>query len=228
MGAGILLLCKKEWSIPGMLLGIALVGIVLGVWIAFGRQNILQNSLILLGISMLFAGFFQLIPIQNVGLFCLGGTVLLPVVISGVTSVFRTKQTQKWMYEARLFQNQKEKCLTAFMDTGNRLRLYGSQLPVVLVDETYLSEWIKEAEEQQPQKLVFLPYKGVGGKGILHGIRLRCVLALGKDSFLDGEVAAVAAEHKLFQGCGYQVILQPEVLTMVCVMNTQEGENDVV
>jgi len=43
-----------------------------------------------------------------------------------------------------------------------------------------------------------------------------------------GEVAAVAVEHKLFHGCMYQMILQPEVLSMVCVTDTQEGESDVI
>lgn len=209
-------------------MGIGLTGMILGAGIAFGRQQLLQNSGILFGVTMLLAGFFQLLPIQNMGLFCLGGAVLLPLLLSGVRYVFREKQIQKWMYEAKLFQNQKEKCFTAFMDTGNRLRWYGSRIPVVLVDEIYLSEWIKEAETQQPQKLVLLPYKGVGGKGLLHGVRLRCILTLGNNRVLDGEVAAVAAEHKLFHGCEYQMILQPEVLTMVCVRNAQEGENNVV
>ncbi len=215
-------------AVSGASFGFALAGLILSGGIAFGRTRILPNTLLLFGITALFAGFFQVVPIRNVGLFCLAGTLLLPVLGNGFTALFRTKQTTKWVYEAKLYRNDEEKVFSAFMDTGNRLRLFGSSLPVVLVDETYLTEWISAAAGDAPQKLVFLPYKGVGGRGLLHGVRLQCMLELGNGRHVSGEVAAVAAEHRLFQGCEYQMILQPEVLTMECVANTQEGENDVI
>ena len=118
--------------------------------------------------------------------------------------------------------------MTAFMDTGNRLRLFGRNLPVVLVDEVYLNDWITVAEKTMPQKVVVLPYKGVGGKGLLRGIRLHLQLINDEGDVINGEVAAVAAEHRLFQGCEYQMILQPEVLTMTSVTNTQEGVHNVI
>ncbi|MDD5901032.1 MAG: sigma-E processing peptidase SpoIIGA [Lachnospiraceae bacterium] len=208
--------------------GAAVLELVMGAWIAYGRKRIVRNTLLLFGVTVLLAGFFQIVPIKNIGLFCFLGTVLLPFLIAGLSSAFREKQTQKLLYEVRLCQNEEEQWLTAFLDTGNRLRLYGCHIPVVLVDEDYLKEWIKTAERMMPQKLVFLPYKGVGGKGILHGVRLHCVIPVEKEGTVAGEVAAVAAEHRLFQGCTYQMILQPEVLTMVCVRDTQEGERDVI
>ena len=79
-----------------------------------------------------------------------------------------------------------------------------------------------------PQKLVFIPYKGVGGKGMLRGVKLRLEIALCAGKEIRGEVAAVAAEHRLFRGCDYQIILQPEVLTMRCVTETQEGVHNVI
>lgn len=196
--------------------------------IAYGRQGILQNSLLLFGITALLAGVFQAIPVKHVGLFCVIGTLLLPGLVRGIWALFRTRQVQQMLYDGILYFNEQEKCMCAFMDTGNRLRLYGSGIPVVLVDEAYLSDWIKEAKETSPQKLVFLPYKGVGGKGLLQGVRLQCKIITEKDVGVKGEVAAVAAEHRLFHGCQYQMILQPEVLSMVCVRNTQEGEQNVV
>lgn len=208
--------------------GIGLFELVVAVGIAYGKQGIVSKSILLFGVTVLLAGFFQLVPICNVGIFCLVGTVLLPFVTGGIRAFLHARQTQTSIYEARLYQNEKEKSFSAFMDTGNRLRLYGSSVPVVLVDETYLAEWIKAAEQSMPQKLVFLPYKGVGGKGILRGVRLRCALTLENGQTLSGEVAAVAAEHRLFSGCAYQMILQPEVLTMDCVTDTQEGERNVV
>lgn len=114
------------------------------------------------------------------------------------------------------------------MDTGNRLRYYGSTLPVVLVDEMYLDKWIKAAEYYMPQKLVFIPYKGVGGKGLLRGVKLRLEVIPPEGDAVCGEVAAVAAEHRLFRGCEYQIILQPEVLNMKCVTDTQEGVHNVI
>lgn len=207
---------------------VSVLGIFLGGRIAYGRQKVLQTSAILFAVTVLFAGLFQLLPVKNVGLFCFIGTLCLPFCVAGIKGIFRTKQTQMSIYKAMLYQNEKKTCLSAFMDTGNRLRLYGSSVPVVLVDETYLAEWIKEAEERMPQKLVFLPYKGVGGKGILHGVKLRIALFPENGQMLSGEVAAMATEHRLFKGCMYQMILQPEVLSMVCVTNTQEGENNVV
>ena len=191
--------------------------------IAYGKQKLLQNSLLLFGITALLAGLFQLSPMKNVGLFCVIGVLLLPCLVSGIGALFRTKQVQQMLYEGVLYYEKQEKRMSAFMDTGNRLRFYGSGIPVVLVDEAVLSDWICEAERISPQKLVFLPYKGVGGKGLLRGVRLQCKITTEKDGEVKGEVAAVAAEHRLFHGCQYQMILQPEVLSMVCVRNTQEG-----
>lgn len=208
--------------------GFVAAELFLAARIAYGKNKCIQNGLRLLCITALLAGIIQIIPIRNAGLLCLAGTILLPALQGGITNVFRTKQTGKWMYEAKLCQKNEEKCLSAFMDTGNRLRFYGSNLPVVLVDETYLNEWIKAAECDMPQKLVFLPYQGVGGKGLLRGVRLRLEVTLREGETVNGEVAAVAAEHRLFRGREYQMILQPEVLTMACVTNTQEGVHNVI
>ena len=232
---------------PLLFLGIALAEMALGAGIAYGKQRLLPNGMRLLVVTALLAGFFQMIPIRNVGLFCLVGSVLLPILKTGAENVFRAKQTQQSIFNTWIFQNNQEKQMSAFMDTGNRLRLYGYRVPVVLVDEECLAEWIKEAETKMPQKLVFLPYKGVGGKGILRGVRVQCKISLQNGNVIGGEVAAVAAEHKLFDGCAYQMILQPEVLGfpvqkemgpetvgykkeegMVCVKDTQEGENYVI
>lgn len=216
------------YRIQVLLFGVAIVELFLGAWIAYGRKKFVQGGGLLFGITALFAGFFQIIPIRNVGLFCLMGAVLLPLLAGGIRLLFRTKQTQRWIYEAKLYQNGEEKVLFAFMDTGNRLRLPGSGMPVVLVDKTYLTEWINTAEQRVPQKLVFLPYKGVGGTGMLHGVRLQCALNTEDGKVLFGEVAAVAAEHRLFQNCEYQMILQPEILEMACVADTQKGEKHVI
>ena len=158
----------------------------------------------------------------------MAGTVLIPFLIEGGRALFRIKQTGASIYDVTLYQQDREKHFSALMDTGNRLRLYGSRIPVVLVDECCLKEWMKEAEQNTPQKLVFIPYKGVGGKGLLYGVRLYCCLRKEDGGVCYGEVAAVTAEHRLFQGCGYQMILQPEVLTMDCVKDTQEGEKNVI
>ncbi len=219
------------WGVTGSLFYsriIAVTGLLFAARLAYGKQRVLSGGLLLFGVTALFAGLLQLLPVKNIGLFCLAGTLLLPVLTGTITRLFRTKQTQSFLYETRLYQAGKEKVLSAFLDTGNRLRLPGSRIPVVLVDGTYLTEWINEAEETAPQKLVLLPYKGVGGKGLLHGVRLHCKLLTENGTVCSGEVAAVAAEHSLFQGCEYQMILQPEVLTMECVKSAQEGEKYVI
>lgn len=213
-----------------VLLGIVLVvtEFLFSARIAYGKQEVVRNSLMLFVITALFAGVFQVIPVKNVGLFCVIGTLLLPWLVHGIRVLFRTRQVQQMLYQSVLCYNKQEKCVSAFMDTGNRLRLCGSEIPVVLVDENLLSAWVKEAEESSPQKLVILPYRGVGGKGLLRGVRLQCKIFTENDTTIVGEVAAVAAEHRLFHGCQYQMILQPEVLSMVCVRNTQEGAQNVV
>ncbi len=207
---------------------IGVLGLAAAAGIAYGRRAILSNGLVLLVVTVLMAGVCQLLSISNIGILCMVGTLLLPVCVFGITSFFRVKETRNWVYEVRLLHNEDAKCLSAFLDTGNRLRLYGSQLPVVLVDETYLTKWIKEAEKTMPQKLVFLPYKGIGGKGILQGIKVYCELNLEEGTVLSGEVAAVAAEHRVFQGGEYQMLLQPEVLSMSCAKNAREGEKYVI
>ena len=211
-----------SWSLGA----IAMLELVIASMLAFGKCHIIRNSMILLGTTALLAGMFQLLPIKNVGLYCCVGSVLLPVLRRGVVSLLHTKQTECMIFEAKLTQNGKEKELSAFMDTGNRLRLFGSMLPVVVVDEKYLTDWIKEAECFMPQKLVVLPYKGVGGAGLLRGVRVMCTLTPEIGKTVEREVAAVAAGHKLFQGCTYQMILQPEVIQ--CVTNTQEGAEHVI
>lgn len=199
---------------PLLFSGIALAELILVARIAYGRQRILQNSALLFVVSALLAGFFQIVPVRNVGVFCLIGSSLFPALKAGVETLFRVKQTQSAMLEVWIYQDKREKRISALMDTGNRLRLYGSQIPVVLVDEECLLEWIKEAETNAPQRLVFVPYKGVGGKGMLRGVRLQCRLNVTHGDCIEGEVAAVAAEHRLFDGCEYQMILQPEVLEL--------------
>ena len=232
-GAGLdvvamILLCEGSGTGAWIMIVFVVAEFLVSARIAYGKHKVLQNSLLLFVITALLAGVFQLIPVKNVGLFCLTGTLLLPGFIHGITTLFRTKQVQQMLYEGVLYFGKQQKCMCAFMDTGNRLRLYGSSIPVVLVDERILSEWVKEAKEKIPQKLVYLPYKGVGGKGLLQGVRLQCKIITGSNGAVEGEVAAVVAEHRLFHGCQYQMILQPEVLSMVCVRNTQEGEQNVV
>ena len=209
-------------------IGIAAFEVFLAARIAFGKVNCVHNGLKLLCITALIAGIFQMIPIRNAGLLCLTGAMLLTVLPAGIVTIFKGKQTGIWMYEAKICHRNEEKCLSAFMDTGNRLRLYGSKLPVILVDETHLSEWISDAEYNMPQKLVFIPYKGVGGKGLLRGVRLWLEVTSPKGNVIRGEVAAVAAEHRLFRGCSYQMLLQPEVIAMECVTDTQEGVHNVI
>jgi len=209
-------------------IGIAAVELFLAAGIVFGLRNGLHNGLKLLGVTACMGGFLQMLPIRNAGLICLTGTILCPMLQRGIRTIFRGKQTGVWMYEAKLCQRNEEKNLSAFLDTGNRLRYFGSDLPVILVDEAYLNEWIKAAERDMPQKLIFIPYKGVGGKGLLRGVRLRLEVSLRDGERIHGEVAAVAAEHRLFRNCDYQIILQPEVLSMNCVTDTQEGVHNVI
>ena len=206
----------------------AITGLVLGTFLSFGKRYVVRNGILLFTVTAFLSGIFQVMRVKNIGLFCMVGTLLLPLLREGVTTLFRSKQTDASVYEVTLYKQETKQSLSALMDTGNRLRLFGSRIPVVLVDECYLTEWIKEAEQKTPQKLVFIPYKGVVGKGLLHGIRLNCGFRKEGGELCYGEVAAVAAEHKLFYGCGYQMILQPEVLTMDCVKDTQEGEGNVI
>lgn len=226
--AAVVLLGSVGSAFGIMFLLIAILEFGIASRIAFGKQDVMLNALLLFLVTALFSGLFQVLPIQNVGLCCLLGTVSLPIINSVIRVVFRSKQIQKELYEVKFYFKKTNQSLPAFMDTGNRLHLYGSQVPVVLVNEHYLTGWIKEARESMSQKLVFLPYKGVGGRGLLHGIRLQCEVFLENGQCIRGEVAAVAAEHKLFTGCRYQVILQPEVLSMGCVNGAQEGEKNVI
>jgi len=224
----VLLVFGSFTEIGGTLLFVLLLvfELVTASVIAFGRYHGGRNSLGVLGTTAFVAGVFQLLPVKNTGLYCCIGCLLLPVIKQGVTAVLHTKQTECMLYEAKLIWNGKEKKLSAFMDTGNRLRLFGSNVPVVVADERYLTDWINEAECFLPQKLVVLPYKGVGGTGLLRGVRVQCVLTLENGKKVEKEVAAVATEYKLFHGCRYQMILQPEVIQGV--QDTQEGEKNVI
>ncbi|MCH5272207.1 MAG: sigma-E processing peptidase SpoIIGA [Lachnospiraceae bacterium] len=231
----------------GIMTAAALVELVLAAWLAFGKTRVVQNSIVLFFVTVVLSGIFQILPFQNVGLFCCVGSLLLPLLETGFYALTAARQTRETLFSAALCRNGKERELSALMDTGNRLRLYGSSLPVVVVEEKYIVDWMKEAEQTEPQKLVFLPYKGVGGTGLLRGVRLECTLRCKTGETIGGEVAAVAAKQALFAGCEYQMLLQPEVLrlpvkkekrwennqrqegkTMVCVKDTQEGEKNVV
>ncbi|MGN1083759.1 MAG: sigma-E processing peptidase SpoIIGA, partial [Lachnospiraceae bacterium] len=224
-----------------------LVELVPAAWLAFGKARALQNSIVLFFVTVGLSGVFHILPFRNIGFFCLVGSLVLPLLEAGFGALTAAKQTRETVFSATLCRNGERRELSALMDTGNRLRLYGSRLPVVVVEETYLADWIKDAERTESPKLVFLPYKGVGGTGLLHGVRLDCTLHRENGEAFGGEVAAVAAGHGLFSGCEYQMLLQPEVLQLpvkkekrwekeqrqkgkavVGVKHTQEGERNVV
>lgn len=227
----VLLFEKITGFTPGYM-GIGFVQLLLSAWISFGRRKLLQNTMVLLVITVLFSGVFQMIPGGNAGLYCLVGCFVFPLVKKGAESFFRAKQTNCALYEVCLIYQGEEQKFTALMDTGNRLRLPGSRIPVVLAEEDCLSKWMENAKEHSPEKLVFVPYKGVGGKGLLYGIRVRYRICPETGNHVkasqteichaetrpteirsaEGEVAVVAAEHRLFEGCEYRMILQPEVL----------------
>lgn len=230
LDAGTVVLVSCLWNNHSGLLPflLAITGLLMGTLLSFGKRYVARNSIFLFAVTAFLAGIFQVMRVKNIGLFCMMGTLLLPFLREGIRMLFRIKQTDVSIYEVTLYRQETKRSFSALMDTGNRLRLFGSRIPVVLVDECYLTEWIKEAEQNTPQKLVFIPYRGVGGKGLLYGIRLHCGLRKEDGEVCYGEVAAVAAEHKLFYGCGYQMILQPEVLTMDCVTDTREGEKNVI
>ncbi len=198
----------------GIALLFVLTELVLVVLIAFGRRKLIGNTLLLMGATMFLSGFASAFPVQNIGLFCMAGSILLPLVNAGVKELFHNKQTEVSLRQSEISNGREQRRLTALMDTGNRLRLYGTGIPVVLVDEEYVKEWVEEAKITAPQKYVVLPYKGVGGRGLLQGVRVQCKIFGDDQKVLSGEVAAVAAEHRLFSGCEYQMLLQPEVLEL--------------
>lgn len=241
------LLAVFGFRLAGVMTAVALAELLLASWLAFGRSRVVQNSIVLFFVTAALSAIFRILPFRNIGLFCCAGSLALPFLEAGFSALTAAKQTRETLFPAMLCRNGEKQKLSALMDTGNRLRLYGYRIPVVVVEEKYIIDWIKEAERTEPQKLVFLPYKGVGGAGLLHGIRLHCTLWCESSGTIGGEVAAVAAGEGLFTGCEYQMLLQPEVLklpaeqekrwedgqkqkgkTVVCVKDTQEGEKNVV
>lgn len=241
------LLVLFGYRFTGIRTGAAPAELLLAAWTAFGKKCVVQNGIILFFVTAALSAVFRILPFQNVGLFCCVGSLVLPLLKAGFCSLAAARQTREVIVPAALCRNGKEQKLSAFMDTGNRLHLYGSSLPVVVVEEKYIIDWIKEAGQEEPQKLVFMPYKGVGGTGLLHGVRVYFRMWRGSAGVIGGEVAAVAAGDELFSGCEYQMLLQPEVLklpaerenrredgqrqkgkTVVCVKDTQEGEKNVV
>lgn len=198
----------------GITLLFVFIELVIVVLIAFGRRKIIGNTLLLIGTTMFLSGFASAFPVRNAGLICMAGSILIPLVNAGVKELFHNKQTEESLRQSEISNGREQRRLTALMDTGNRLRLYGTGIPVVLVDEKYVKEWVEEARIMTPQKYVILSYKGVGGRGLLQGVRVQCKIFGDNQKVLSGEVAAVAAEHRLFLGCEYQMLLQPEVLEL--------------
>lgn len=196
---------------------------ILAVWLAFGKKRILWNTTRLVLITAFLAGVLSLFPEKSTIFLCFFA-VLTTIVGSFLMKKFIFEhQTNASIYAVSLCFLSKTRVLYGFLDSGNRLRLPGSSLPVLVADEKLFREWLALAHTFCPQKLCVLPFHGVGGKGLLKGIKMGARMENQQEYT---EVAVVMAEHSLFRKKEYQMLLQTELLSQQ--KKCMEGEHHVI
>lgn len=187
--------------------------ILLAVLLAFGQEGLLPNGVSLFFVTVLFGGFFSLFARRNTGLFCLGAFLLFFVTRRLLSGIRQRKLEQGYTYEVSMRFMEEQRDGTAFLDTGNRLRLFGSSLPVIVARKGCLGDWIEKARDCCPQNYLCLPFHSVGGNGLFYGVKVECrVVSESGGLVFSGRAAVVGTDDKLFLGRKYDLLLQPEFL----------------
>lgn len=185
--------------------------LVWAVYFSFGKKRICRNTIGLLMMTMLLGGCFSLFKVRNTGLFCFFGGVLFLFVEMYVQKLWKKNTERGYLYETRLSFEGESREYTAYLDTGNRLKLYGSSLPVIVAREEQIEDWVIKSKLLCPQKYICLPFHGVGGKGLLYGVRVDCEITKEQGGCVyHGMAAVVGTQTRLFFGREYELLLQPE------------------
>ena len=190
---------------------LAAADLVIASVIAFGKYRVIRTAGILFLATALLGGVFSTFRIRNTGLFCLGGCVLLAFGKGIAEHAKRRTTEQGFRYMVKLWFAGEERSFSAFLDTGNRLKLHGSDAPVMVAGKRCIEDWVKKAELFLPQKYICLPFCGVGGKGLLFGVRAECRITKEDGRVVyEGKTAVVNADLKQFAEKGFDLLLQPE------------------
>ena len=93
-------------------------------------------------------------------------------IVSRISSYIKERTlVNNFIFQVKLFINNKQYYIKAFLDTGNELREPITNLPCILVEKRLLGDI-----EVEKDKVYFIPYSAVGIKGKLEGIRVQKVM----------------------------------------------------
>lgn len=123
------------------------------------------------------------------------------------------KEPLENIYELQLEFGEEKVCIHALMDTGNRLYVPGTRLPVSLVEKSLLENYLKNTKKDEP--LLIIPFHSVGcDHGILYGVRADAVV-IGKDQKIWKHTKAVIGIYpgRFSQKGAYQAILHPDMVS---------------
>jgi len=123
------------------------------------------------------------VPTISLAIVAGGGTIMLGIAAWWTGRIHRTRQLSSYMGEVTVCFQGKTLIIPALLDSGNTLRHPVNSWPVVIIErqvalrlfDPELFEWLDEPLTLPPDgmetKIGFIPFKSVGGSGILAAVK---------------------------------------------------------
>lgn len=169
------------------------VGIMIAVWLTFKPNGLVINNASI---------YFNISP--RLLIF----SSLLAYIISTLIIKIHNRVTAKnALYQLEIFNHEKKIFVTAFVDTGNKLREPFSNAPVIVIDE----------EEAKPllmaEGLRIIPYHTINGEGMLKAYPAEKVIIRSNGLEIPLFHQYIAISNHPFQG-EYKALIHPELLNI--------------
>ncbi|CDB01680.1 sporulation factor SpoIIGA [Lachnospiraceae bacterium CAG:215] len=134
-------------------------------------------------------------------------------VLKGIQSLWENIQgEQKRICEVLLIQNEKKCRVRALLDTGNLLTDPVTKEPVCVADAQMITAFLGENIDKDSLKLHYLPFRSVGGNGVMPVIRIRQMQITEKQTIQVENPLLAISRGKLSEEEDYQMILNPDIV----------------
>lgn len=113
------------------------------------------------------------------------------------------KDLKTLIYTVDIITRNKESTITAFLDTGNELREPATNLPVIIIERSYINNFYINDKEK-----LYIPYKVVNGQvGRLEGFKPEYVVIHSEGEAKKREVIIAFSDNKLSEYNEYHALL---------------------
>ncbi len=185
--------------------------------VGFGKQPVrmYRKAFVFLYISaFLMSGILQLFRpyMDTMSLFFVIASAAYAV-LKGIQSLWENIQgEQKRICEVLLIQNEKKCRVRALLDTGNLLTDPVTKEPVCVADAQMITAFLGENIDKDSLKLHYLPFRSVGGNGVIPVIRIRQMQITEKRTIQVENPLLAISRGKLSEEEDYQMILNPDIV----------------